>query len=56
MPKIQAWERLNNPEYSSKLSMEAFYELLLEAGYSEEAAQKAANERGWSRLDAGVTM
>ena len=36
--------------------MEQFYDLLIEAGYSEEAAQKAASQRGWDRLNAGVTM
>ncbi len=56
MPKVQAWERLNDPEYSGRLTMLQFRELLLEAGYSEDVAQKAANQRGWDRLCAGVTM
>jgi hypothetical protein len=56
MPKVQAWERLNNPEYSGKLTMGEFYDLLLKAGYSEEVAQRAASKRGWDRLEAGVQM
>jgi hypothetical protein len=56
MKKVQAWELLNNADYSSKLNMRQFKELLLEAGYSEEDAQDMANERGCQRLEAGVTM
>ncbi len=36
--------------------MGEFYDLLLEAGYSADAARRAANERGWERLSAGVVM
>lgn len=56
MPKVQAWERLNDAEYCGKLSMTEFYELLLEAGYNENVAQRAANQRGWDRLSAGVNI
>lgn len=56
VPKIQAWERLNDPGYSGSLTMGQFHELLLEAGYSEKAAQKAASQRGWERLQAGVKL
>lgn len=56
MPKVQAWERLNDPEYAGSLTMEQFHDLLIDAGYSEEVAQKAASQRGWERLQAGVTM
>ncbi len=56
MYKVQAWERLNDPGYCGKLSMGEFYELLIKAGYSESAAQKAASQRGWERLQAGVTL
>lgn len=56
MSKVQAWERLNDPNYSGKLTFLQFKELLLEAGYSEEVAQKAACERGLARLAAGVAM
>ena len=50
MTKIQAWEQLNNPEYSSKLGMVDFHNLLLKAGIDAKTAKKAANERGWQRL------
>ena len=56
MSKVQAWERLNDLEYSGRLNMGEFYDLLIAAGYSEKAAQKASSERGWNRLKAGVKM
>ena len=56
LPKVQAWERLNDPEYSGRLKMAEFYDLLIRAGYSQGVAQKAANQRGWDRLAAGVAM
>ena len=56
MAKVQAWERLHNLQYSSKLTMDEFYELMIEAGYTKEVAQKAATDRGWNRLDAGMVM
>ena len=56
MSRVQAWERLNNPEYCGQLRMEQFYSLLLEAGYTEEVAQKVAQQRGWDRLEAEVAM
>jgi hypothetical protein len=56
MRKTQAWERLNDAEYCGGLNMGEFYDLLLEAGYSEEAAQQAANERSNRRLAAGATI
>lgn len=56
MKRVRAWERLHDPEYGGRLGMVEFYELLLEAGYTEGAAQRAANKRGWDRLQAGVMM
>lgn len=56
LPKVQAWERLNSPEYCGSLTMGQFYDLLIAAGYSEDAAQKAASQRGWERLVADVPM
>ncbi len=56
MSKVQAWERLNDPNYCGRLNMGEFHTLLLEAGYSEQVAQKAASQRGWDRLSAGVVM
>ncbi len=56
MPRVQAWERLNDPSYCGRLTMLEFHDLLLRAGYSEDAAQRAANKRGWDRLQAGVMM
>lgn len=56
VPKTQAWELLNDPEYSGGLNMEEFHDLLIRAGYTEDMAQRAASERGWQRLKAGVVM
>jgi hypothetical protein len=47
--EARAWDRLHDPEYSGGLNKDAFYELCKAAGYSEEASQKAAAERGWER-------
>lgn len=55
MRRVQAWERLNDHNYSSGLSMEGLYALLIEAGYRPEVAERAACRRGWERLDVGVT-
>lgn len=54
MRSVQAWERLNDPEYSGKLDMEALHDLIVRAGYSEAAAQDAAQRRGWDRMQAGM--
>lgn len=56
VPRVRAWELLNDPEYCGRLTMGQFKDLLLEAGYAEDAAQEAARQRGWERLCAGVTM
>jgi hypothetical protein len=56
MRKTQAWEMLNNPEYAGQLTTNGTYELMLEAGYSEAEAQRAASQRGWDRLNAGQVM
>lgn len=56
MERTMAWERLNDPEYCGALKMGEYRDLLLRAGYSEEVANRAACERGWARLDAGVMM
>ena len=56
MSRVQAWEQLNDREYAGQMSMSDFYDLLLRAGYNEQTARKAANKRGWQRLQAGVKM
>lgn len=56
LPRVMAWERVHNPEYSGGLTMGQFYDLLISAGYDKEVALKAANKRGWQRLDAGMKM
>lgn len=56
MPRVQAWEQLCNPEYSGRLGAVGMYDLLIRAGYDHDAAQEAANKRGWDRLAAGQEM
>ena len=56
IPKVQAWERLNDSDYCGQLNMAQYYDLLIAAGYPKNAAQKAANKRGWQRLEAGVKL
>lgn len=56
IPKVQAWERLNDPDFCGNLTMDQLYELFVEAGYSEGVAQEAARQRGWDRLCAGIAM
>jgi hypothetical protein len=56
MPKVQAWERLNDYNYSGQLTMGEFETLLLKAGYRPDVAHEAAMKRGWDRLEAGVMM
>lgn len=56
MRSTQAWERLHDREYCSKLDTVELYELMVRAGYREEDAQEAAKQRASDRLDAGVKM
>jgi hypothetical protein len=56
MDRVQAWEQFNDPNYCGNLTMGQFKELLLKVGYKEEVAHKAAMQRGWDRLCAGVEM
>lgn len=56
LPKVQAWERLNDHNYAGQLTMGEFEELLLRAGYHPDVAHEAAMKRGWDRLEAGVMM
>lgn len=56
MPKVQAWERLNDYNYSGQLTMGEFEDLLLKAGYHPDVAHRAALKRGWDRLEAGLSV
>lgn len=56
MLRVQAWEKVNDTNYSGQLGQVEFEELLLKAGYSPRVAHEAALKRGWDRLDAGVTI
>lgn len=56
MPKVQAWEKIQDSKYTSTLTMGEFESLLLKAGYDPDVAHKAAMQRGLDRLNAGVVM
>lgn len=56
MDKVQAWELLNNHDYSPRLTMSGLYDLIIRAGYPEEVAHKASMQRGLDRLSAGEVM
>lgn len=56
MRSTQAWEKLHDREYCSKLDTVELYELMVRAGYREEDAQEAAKQRASDRLDAGAKM
>ncbi len=56
MRSVQAWEVLHDPDRCGRLSTVELYELMVRAGYRDEDAQIAANQRANDRLDAGVKM
>lgn len=56
MTKVILLERLDNPEYTGRLTTVEYYNLLIEAGYSSRIAQDAANKRGFARLASGFKM
>lgn len=53
---LKAMDKLADPEYGGNLNASQFYDLMIEAGYSKQVAQKAANQRGNNRMDAGVAQ
>ena len=50
----KAWEMVNDPKSSGEFNSETFLELCREAGYSEDASQKAATIRANARMDVGL--
>lgn len=56
IPQVRSWELLNTPEYVGRLTMTQYYDLLLDAGYTESTANKLAVKHGQNRLDAGLMM
>ena len=56
MEKTRAWERLNDPEYCSRLNVVGLRVLMIEAGYEPDAVQRAINDHGMSRLNAGMVQ
>ena len=49
-------DRLESPRDGGRLDMLQLYDLMLQAGYSEEIAQREASRRGYERLCAGERM
>jgi hypothetical protein len=56
MTRVQAWEQLNDPHYCGQLTLQQLYDLMVRAGYSHDVSEKAAKQRGWERMCAGVAM
>ena len=52
----KAWEMLHDSATVGKLDTEAYLELCLRAGYSQEASQRAAKEWANRRLDAEMKI
>ena len=50
LEQVQAWEMLHNPQVVGTLNTEEFFELCKTAGYSKQAAQKAASAWAWKRM------
>ncbi len=48
--QARAWTWLHDPQASGHLNAEQILELCKDAGFSEEAAQKAATRRGYERM------
>jgi hypothetical protein len=53
--EVSAWDILHDPKASGELNAEQVLELCIQAGYGEEAAQKAAVRRANQRLDRDLT-
>ena len=53
MLQTQAREKLEDADYTSRLTMDGFYRLLIKAGYPKDIAHEATKERSWNRLLAG---
>ncbi len=56
MQRVQAWEKLEDPEYCGQLTMGGFRNLLIRAGFEPEDVDEEAKRHGWARLSAGLTM
>lgn len=54
--QVQAYRMLHDPQVGGQFGPNEILGLCREAGYGEEAAQKAASERGKQRLDQGLPM
>ncbi len=48
---VTAWRVLHDPKASGEMDADGILELCKQAGYSEEASQKAAEARANARMD-----
>jgi hypothetical protein len=51
-----AWQMLHDPNVTQHLNADAYYDLCIKAGYTEEMSQKAARDWGNKRLAADVPV
>lgn len=54
--QTHAWHALQNPEVGGRMDPDQILDLCRRAGYTEEAAQKAASQRAEERLDSQVPL
>jgi hypothetical protein len=52
----RAFKMLHDPEYVGNLNTEAYLDLCLAAGYSQEASEKAAADWGFKRIKSGLNL
>jgi hypothetical protein len=55
LEQAKCWSAVHDPNIGGMMDAEEFLELCKAAGYSEEAAQKAATERANKRMDKDLT-
>lgn len=56
MHRLKAQERLEDPDYIDRLTMDGFYDLLVSAGFTEEEATRETSKRSWNRLISGEAI
>lgn len=56
MHRTRAWETLQDAARCRELSTGELCDLMVRAGYPQEAVRRAVNQRGWERLGAGARL
>lgn len=56
LPAVRAHRLLHDPEMYSRMNAEGVYQACIDAGYSEEAAQKAGTKRAQERAEQDLPL